>query len=40
MHNIRFIRRRFPNQNWIIPTLVALSASGLLVGLGILLLGG
>jgi hypothetical protein len=38
LHNIKLIERRFPRlRNRVVPFLLALSASALLVGLGILI---
>jgi hypothetical protein len=38
MHTVKLIRRRFPNQQGLIPGLIALSLSALLMGVGLLLL--
>jgi len=39
LHVVRQIQRRFPNsQSRVVPTMLALSASALLIGIGLMLL--
>jgi hypothetical protein len=38
MHNLKLIRRRFPNRQGLVPLAAGLSLSAFLVGLGLLLL--